>query len=485
MTKVEIQAEMKRIDAEINGLKLEDKATRDTLQKRFDDLDNEFHGGVSMDIKALQEEAFFAAKGNDAASWTLYNDTVRKISEGTSLMRYPLYNGKNEAEIRSYLQNPDKIIRSELDKMPSFDKHGNRQEDPKISMTYRNLFHPANPQRSFDTGKFESSGEFFDTILSDRYDPRLKELRTQLVGSGTGGGYLVPDVVVGELFSVAIEKQLILPRAKVFPTTTDNILRVPKWADNSHTGNLTHGGFTPVWLGEASVGTPQTAVLGYTELSPRYLALYNNTSLQMESSVSNFQNIMQQAMSDSINFSMDGAFISGDGVGKPTGILKSSSLLTATKTVGQTKDTIVFDNVAKMFSMLHPSCLGSAVWIASTSTIPQLLTLYTAAGDGGQSYNTLHETNGTFTLFGKPVLFSEHCSTLGDFGDLILCDLSQYLVLVKNMILFDRSTSVEFYSNLASYRVVIGIDGSSAWTEPLVSKSGTQLSWAVALAERA
>lgn len=62
-------------------------------------------------------------------------------------------------------------------------------------------------------------------------------------------------------------------------------------------------------------------------------------------------------------------------------------------------------------------------------------------GTGGVHIPVFKEENGRFTIWGKEVIFTEKCPSLGKMGDLILADLSQYAIGIRKEISLDRSTA--------------------------------------------
>jgi HK97 family phage major capsid protein len=88
-------------------------------------------------------------------------------------------------------------------------------------------------------------------------------------------------------------------------------------------------------------------------------------------------------------------------------------------------------------------------------------------------------------LLGRPVIPVEQCSTLGTVGDIILADLSQYMLADRGMRV-SSSIHVEFASDQVCFRFVQRIAGQPTWKTPVTPKNGTDsLSPFVALATRA
>ncbi|MFH1572378.1 MAG: phage major capsid protein [Acidobacteriota bacterium] len=132
----------------------------------------------------------------------------------------------------------------------------------------------------------------------------------------------------------------------------------------------------------------------------------------------------------------------------------------------------------KMYS--RNSNPGNAVWLANENTLPQLASMALNVGTGGVP--VFLPANGAAglpynTLFGRPLIFNKHCSTLGAVGDLIFCDLSQYLVGMKSgqgpAGKFDSSIHLKFDADQTAFRFVFRVDGQPWWPSSLTPPQAT------------
>jgi HK97 family phage major capsid protein len=91
------------------------------------------------------------------------------------------------------------------------------------------------------------------------------------------------------------------------------------------------------------------------------------------------------------------------------------------------------------------------------------------------------------TLKGRPIIPTQACETLGDKGDIILADLSQYLTAVKaGNVKTDVSMHLWFDYDVLAYRFILRIAGQPWWATYISPRDGSNtLSWAVTLDERA
>jgi HK97 family phage major capsid protein len=127
------------------------------------------------------------------------------------------------------------------------------------------------------------------------------------------------------------------------------------------------------------------------------------------------------------------------------------------------------------------------VWVASQSTIPQLLTLSQAIGTGGTHYwPALREAKtGGMTLLTRPIIWTEKLPLLGQLGDFLLCDFSQYVIGMRQQVRVESSNAPHFSTDIKDWRAVLRADGQASWDQALTLKDGTtQVSPFVALEAR-
>ena len=160
-------------------------------------------------------------------------------------------------------------------------------------------------------------------------------------------------------------------------------------------------------------------------------------------------------------------------------------MISVAKEAGQTKDTICWENICKMYARMYPQGQQRAVWIANSTTIPQLLQLCVAFGTAGSYVQVMKESSGQFSILGRPVLFTPNLPVLGDASDLIFCDLSQFAVGIRREIRLEKSTIPGWTQDLVSYRALVRFDSQGMWSSAITPRKGDSFSWCVGLAERA
>jgi len=333
---------------------------------------------------------------------------------------------------------------------------------------------------------FKSIDEFLTAVDVGRADIRLDALQRRAMSEGipSEGGFAVPDQFGGWLMDGSLEAEIVRPRATVWPMTSDT-RKVPGWNGFDHTSD-THGGIISYWINENTDITESEPKLRLLELNARKLACLTAVSNELVADGTDLATQLERALREATAFNLDYAFLNGDGAGKPLGVLNDPALIAVTKETGQVADTIVYQNLTSMFMRMHPGCRQRAVWIVNNDAIPQLLELSIAVGTGGSVVPVLSESGGAFKMLTRPVIFSEKVPALGDQGDIIFTDLSQYSIGLRKEITLDKSGHVGFAGDKAYYRIIVRVDGQGSWVSEVTPKKGTNsLSWAITLAERA
>lgn len=199
---------------------------------------------------------------------------------------------------------------------------------------------------------------------------------------------------------------------------------------------------------------------------------------------------LNKAMPSAMAFYEDVDYLTGTGAGEPLGALatQNEALLVVAKETGQAADTIVWENVLRMYSRMLPGSLARAVWLASPDTFVELATMALSVGTGGSAVWITDATGTpTLTLLGRPVIMTEKTpGVLGDQGDLSFVDFGFYLVGQRDTMSLETSPHVKFISDQTTIRVIQRNDGRPWIATPITPKNGgPTLSPMVTLAVRA
>jgi HK97 family phage major capsid protein len=337
---------------------------------------------------------------------------------------------------------------------------------------------------------FRSIGEFSKAVVAARsgeLDPRIKSAATTY-GNDTvlgDGGYLVPPDFRENIVKTIQGEDSLLGRTDQQSTSSDRIT-VP--VDNTSPWQNT-GGIQVYWDVEAAAITASKSALEQMEVKAnRMTALVPVTNEQLEDAPS-LSRYLPGKVADKYTSKINAAIISGDGVGKPQGLLKSSSKVAVAAEGGQASGTINYTNVAKMWARIYAPLRAGAIWLINQDIEPQL---YSMVVPGTQpSYPAYMPPGGLSgapyaTLMGRPVIAQEFCETIGTEGDIILTNLSAYCTVQKvGGIRSDVSMHLYFDQNITAFRFVMRLGGQSWWRTAVSRAKGTNtLSNIVTLATR-
>jgi HK97 family phage major capsid protein len=171
----------------------------------------------------------------------------------------------------------------------------------------------------------------------------------------------------------------------------------------------------------------------------------------------------------------DYAFIQGNGVGKPMGLVNANCAVKFNRSGGAGTPTFSLSDASKMLSRLLPASLKSAIWIVHPYALPGLTQLADASGRVVWIANEKTGIGGAAqgfvpgTLFGLPVYVSEKCAIYGSgAGDIILTDPALYVIGDRMQVEITASEHVNFLTNQMTWRVVERIDGQP-WLDKAVT----------------
>jgi HK97 family phage major capsid protein len=153
------------------------------------------------------------------------------------------------------------------------------------------------------------------------------------------------------------------------------------------------------------------------------------------------------------------------------------------KEAGQVADTVVAMNVIKA----RARCWGfeNAIWIANHDTYPQLVTMSIGVGTAGVLVYNEANSDRPSTLLGRPIVFSEYASKLGDQGDIILANFSQFLDGLYQPLQSAESIHVRFLNHERAFKFWLRNAGAPWWRTALTpNKSSDTLSPFVVLDAR-
>ena len=293
-------------------------------------------------------------------------------------------------------------------------------------------------------------------------------------GEPASGGFLVPEAFRAELLSLSLEASVVRPRARIVPMETSRVI-YPYIDDTSHATNV-FGGVQGYWTPESGTMTDVAATFGRLALEAWKLTAFANVPNELiaDSAIS-FEAFIRSTFPQALAYFADVAFLSGNGAGQPLGILTSGNgaRVSVAKESGQAADTIVWENIVKMYSRMLPQSLGSAVWVVSPDVFPELATMALSVGTGGGPVWLNSGVGGPpATILGRPVVISEKVENLGDQGDINFIDFNYYLVGDRQAMTVSSSEHFRFQNGETSFKFVERLDGRPWLQSALTPRNG-------------
>ena len=399
---------------------------------------------------------------------------------------------KLEEEMRSW---DKKIVRFEVfnEEQPEPEKKKDEEKDTKNDSAGEpdeTEVVKDNPEKD-EERKFRSLGEQMMAVYrasspAGKIDRRL----TTRSASGlnetnpSDGGFLVQKDFVSELLKRTYETGVLASKVKKIPLSTNaNGIKINAIDEVSRANGSRWGGIRTYWENEADEITASKPKFRTMELTLKKLTglCYVTDELLQDSAA--LENVIREGFAEEFGFKIDDAILAGNGAGQPLGILNSGALVKVDKEQGQTAK-ITVENLVKMWSRLYSRSRSKCIWYINPEIEPLLYTL--TVGDkpvyipaGGLSEAPYA------TIFGRPVVPLEQCSEIGEVGDIILADLSQYILIDKGGINATSSIHVRFLYDENVFRFIYRVDGQPVWNKALQPYKGSAtVSPFVALAKR-
>lgn len=303
------------------------------------------------------------------------------------------------------------------------------------------------------------------------------------------GGFLVQQDFASEIIQNIHETAILASRCtRVTISSNANGLKMLGVDETSRATGSRWGGVQGYWANEAATVTASKPKFRQIELNlNKLMALYYATD-ELLADAPALEGILRQAFAEELAFLTDDAIYRGTGAGRPLGILNAGCLVSVPAEAGQAADTVVYENVVKMWSRMPARSRANAVWFINQELEPQLHQMYLAIGTAGvpvylPANGVAQQPYGT--LFGRPVLPIEHASAPGDVGDILLADMSQYLLADKGGVQTASSMHVKFEYDEMAFRVTYRVDGQPKLAKSITPYKGSNaLSPFVALAAR-
>jgi HK97 family phage major capsid protein len=326
--------------------------------------------------------------------------------------------------------------------------------------------------RSDKFGGFNSAGEWIMAVKkagqTGELDARFKAAMQEKVGED--GGFLVPEEISAAILKKMEGDESLMARANVTQVSgnalTLNIDENQPWT----------GGIQAYWVAEGQSITESKANFKQAHFRlQKVAALVKATDELLEDATALASYITNNAPG-AIMHVVNKAILNGNGAGKPQGLIQSPFTVTVAKESMQAADTILAENVLKMYSRMFPGSRASAAWFIHPQVEEQLRLLkdgngaYIYLAPGGQMNQTPYGS-----LLGRPVIpLMGGMPALGDLGDILFADLSYYYMIRKaSGVKSATSIHLNFDKEITSFRFSLRLDGKCPFQAPVTTENGS------------
>jgi len=341
--------------------------------------------------------------------------------------------------------------------------------------SYKEIF-GASARTALSMDGFESTTEYFDLLRRGVADQRFNLESAAFSGTtGSGGAYVLPSAVSATLLNSLLERSVVLGRANVVPMR-DRTTRVWGFDDEDQSTANSVMGISFTVVEEEAQSAAQAGRVRAIELRAKKLMAVTKVSVELLADSGAFEAELTRKFAEAAGFVLDDQLINGQGGnGAFLGILNCPSKITVAAG-GQTTGTFTFDNVTSLRSRLMDG--GTPIWIVNQDTLPQLYQMTLASAGLVMAFDGRE-------LLGIPVEVSSKAQSLTTEGDVILADLSKFVVGMRSEISIESSPHFAFDTGEVAFRLILRLDSADSMTAALTPRySSSTLGWCVTLATR-
>lgn len=336
------------------------------------------------------------------------------------------------------------------ERMDAMERELNAPVNAPLTSKPDNMTHEEKTGRASDIYK----KAFWAQLRSrDGVSPEIRNALRE--GTDTEGGYLVPDEFEHTLVQALNEQNIIRNHARVI-TTSNGLHKIPVVSS--------HGSAT--WLEEESAYTESDEVFGQVSLDAHKVGTLIKVSEELlNDSAFDLESYMVTEFSRRIGDKEEDAFINGNGIHKPTGILDE----TAGGTVGVTTAAaaaITADEFIDLYYALKAPYRKNAIWILNDSTIKAIRKLKTTTGE--YLWQPAIKDGEVNTILGRPYFTSAFMPSIeAGAKSVIFGDLSYYWIGDRQGINFKRLNELYAGNGQVGFLASKRLDGKTVLPEAI------------------
>lgn len=313
-------------------------------------------------------------------------------------------------------------------------------------------------QEKRDTKRGRASDAYKDAFwtLTRHMDRVTPEMRNSLrEGTDPEGGYLVPDEFEHTLIDGLKESAIIRAHAHVL-TTSSGVHKIPVVAS--------HG--SAAWIDEEGAYTPGDDAFGQVQLDAHKVGTIIKVSEELlNDSAFDLENYIYTEFIRRIGDKEEEAFLVGNGVGKPTGLLNETGGAEVGVTAASST-AITADELIDLYYSLKAPYRRKAVWVLNDSTVKLIRKLKDSTGQ--YLWQPAIRDDEVNTILGRPYYTSPFAPEVAAGAKSVLFgDLNYYWIGDRQGITFKRLNELYAGNGQVGFLAFKRLDGKTVLPEAL------------------
>lgn len=322
-----------------------------------------------------------------------------------------------------------------------------------------------------------------DATMGKAFAPRLRALKAMEfekapLGMNEGvpsqGGYLLDPTLTALFLKPVHEQGVFTSDARKLPVAPNsNYGWINGIDETSRAAGSRWGGVLGYWLAEAGTKTASKPKFRRINWELHKIVVLQYATDELLADTAQLTAIIGQSAGEEINFMVNDALLNGLGGGVPLGVMNSGALVSPAR---YALTQVNWIDLITMWQRLHPRHKMNAKWYVNSEVMPELDRLASvshAATTEMPPRFVDYDSNGVMRIKGRPVIETEFNQALGTAGDIVLADMTEYLMWEKGGIESASSIHVQFVTDETVFRFVYRVDGQPAWASPLTPYHGT------------
>lgn len=255
------------------------------------------------------------------------------------------------------------------------------------------------------------------------------EYRAQVKGTDSAGGYIVPEYWDGELITTMKAFGGMMQVATIERTPKGGVLYYPTLNDTGNEGE---------WVAEYAQMGGTDLVFGQTAMNDFKLGSgITPISIELaQDETYNLEGVLTNAFGRRLGVSANKAYTTGDGTGKPTGIVGSTTI----GVTGATTAGITHGEMIKLKHAIDPAYRagGQGRYMFNDSTLSEIKLLTIGSGDARPLWQPAMSVGAPDTIDGSSYVINQQMADLGaGLVPVLFGDFSKYTIrIVKDITSF-------------------------------------------------